>query len=644
MDNVSTVAAQDAGLMQQSKRLELAPLGLIDILVFCVLAATLMFVTRGYTFGYDDHIEQLPQIIRLLDPSFCKNDFSVNANAEVSPRMYYSIAMAAMARHFPLQWLFLGLAWACNVMLALVTFGAAKNLVGSSDLAAMIAVALELGTPGFTIGLPNLTVAESAGALIPAGIAGWMAFAALWAGLRGRPLICGALASVACIIHPLVGSEVGAIGLAVATIVALTEPSSKSSSSMLTRLLALAGGFGMLGLTYLVFWHGRDVPVMSTKDFINVVARIRCPHHYLPSTFSLFDDLSAAMILLSFYLSWRWWRREVPGADAPLRFLMPVVIILLSWVGGYIFVELIPTRLGMTAQTFRLAGVMTWLCFLVIARTAGRLLAAPGGASVADGAIMLAGTGGAQPMTLLIGHASTLLQRMKIGEGIRSRLIPVSVLLTGAILVYYGEKRQSVAMLALCGLALWYSLTTAFWRRNIVPSLFVLGLTVLWLAGGHEIFPILARHTFSLRQDGSMIDDMALQAKKLTPESAVLLTPFDFGRVRLLGHRAIVVDFKGWAYSDRGTQEWMRRASDCYGPFKTTGFALEDEGNANYRQIDQNRMLEVAKRYGASYAILYRETPCTLPVLAENKTYKMVKVPVPAPTADHPEAQPARNP
>src|SRR5215831_6145795 len=87
----------------------------IEAVIFCLIAATLAPLVMGYSFGEDDQIEQLPLLYRALDPSYCVNDFFLNASGEFNPRIYYSWFLAALARHLPVPWIFLGLTWVTNV-------------------------------------------------------------------------------------------------------------------------------------------------------------------------------------------------------------------------------------------------------------------------------------------------------------------------------------------------------------------------------------------------------------------------------------------------------------------------------------------------------------------------------------------------
>ena len=46
----------------------------------------------------------------------------------------------------------------------------------------------------------------------------------------------------------------------------------------------------------------------------------------------------------------------------------------------------------------------------------------------------------------------------------------------------------------------------------------------------------------------------------------------------------------------------------------------------NYEIITDDRLLSIAKKYKASYAILYKKTPSIFPVLFSDVNYKLIKI------------------
>jgi hypothetical protein len=601
-----------------------------EVLIFCILVGTLMPLIMGYSYGTGDQLEQLPLLSRAIDPNFCANDFFLNASQQFNPRTYYSWFLAILAQHGSVPKIFLALTWASGVMLALVTYGAAKSLVERSDLVGMFAVALVVATPGLTLGRPNFLIGGGGDyELVPAAIASWIALAALWAGLRDQPVICGLLAAVACIVQPLIGAEVGAIALTTAALLKLFDVPRHSIIAWLRGFSGIIVGFGILGASYLIFWHGRTTTIMGAREFIDLIGNFRSPHQYIPSTFRRIAYVTGFFLLLSFLISWCRWCRETGERKSAVALLIPAGIVLLSWIGGYLFVEIFPSRLWATAQTFRLGGLVTWLGFLVVARSAAKLFALNEGSGSASGAMLLAGTGDVQGVVLLLGHLPVMLRRVKsrIPESMRSSGWVLPCILGAAVLLIVGGQRnQSEGVLAVVALSLWYLMNRPGWWRNLVPLVLISGIFFLCLVKGRQIIPFFGEQVYALQNNYSPLDDIAIQARKLTPAGAVFLTPSDFARFRLLAQRAIVVDFKCTPVTDQGLREWKQRLDDCYGPIQSHGFEAIDEMDSHYQQTSWPQLQRLAQRYGATHAILFTSTPSEAPVLAQNALYKMVSL------------------
>jgi hypothetical protein len=70
--------------------------------------------------------------------------------------------------------------------------------------------------------------------------------------------------------------------------------------------------------------------------------------------------------------------------------------------------------------------------------------------------------------------------------------------------------------------------------------------------------------------------------------------------------------------------DWRARVEAIYGPISGSGFAAQKSMIDNYRTMPH---LDVAARdYGATFAVLYKDTPWTGPVLAQNDEFKAVAI------------------
>jgi hypothetical protein len=110
-----------------------------------------------------------------------------------------------------------------------------------------------------------------------------------------------------------------------------------------------------------------------------------------------------------------------------------------------------------------------------------------------------------------------------------------------------------------------------------------------------------------------------------SPRDAIFLTPPDIEGMRLLGKRAIVVDWKAAPILPRDLLEWYARIS------AVTGRAVSGSRDlAGYPALSLAQVLEVAHRYGASFVVERRQHAGRLSELAvvyQNPGYIVFRMP-----------------
>jgi len=117
---------------------------------------------------------------------------------------------------------------------------------------------------------------------------------------------------------------------------------------------------------------------------------------------------------------------------------------------------------------------------------------------------------------------------------------------------------------------------------------------------------------------------IARAAARLAPAGSVWAIPADLETFRLLSGQAVVADFTSIPFADPAMADWRARIETLYGPIDTAGFAAQRQMAANWRDHGAAAALGARTAYGATHAVLLRETPWAGPVLAENQTYKAV--------------------
>ncbi|WP_437299028.1 DUF6798 domain-containing protein [Sorangium sp. So ce426] len=104
--------------------------------------------------------------------------------------------------------------------------------------------------------------------------------------------------------------------------------------------------------------------------------------------------------------------------------------------------------------------------------------------------------------------------------------------------------------------------------------------------------------------------DMYAWIRASTPKDAVFLTPPQLERFRLLGERAIVVDWKSSAYVPSELVEWYRRLEDVSG---RKGFRRSDDLSDGYGDLDAARLGPLKKKYKLDYVVVARGRQRDLP-------------------------------
>lgn len=589
-----------------------------EILLFALLIAMVPILIGNYSYGIRDQIEHLPLVFRTMESSYLANDFYVNANSRFSPRTYFVRFIAALARLFPLPILYLLLLCFARTLTVLVTYSVSMELFKGSNLAGMLAAALVMAVDSTGFGVVWHLNSDY---LLPPFLALPFGLASLWMGIKNRPFVCAGLSMASALIHPLVGLEPGAVGLMTALISALSRPQRRLKNIVMVVIAFIAMGIFTLYI-WIIPYYKNNVSI-GINEFVGITAYFRGSDSSIISAYPIEDYISLICFLAAFAISWRWWRASLQKSEAasyPYRILIAVGIVLCLCVMGYIFVEVFPTRLWVVAMAPRLLFAVKWLGFIVIGGTAARMLTEGKTFDQSYPAwLLLAGSGWIQPVIMFFSHLIEISRRY-----IKS-LIPSTVFhlwlgmtfLVGVVgLIKYGSVKESFIMALVIAISLWFLLIPKRWYRAFIPFL---GLLVL---------AALVRSPIERANDAiePAIKDISNYVRRSTSADAVFLTPPDFGIFRLTAKRAIVVDFKCVPFQDIFIKEWRERLWECYGDVKKSDTAAAREMDRLYVSITDEKISYIAKKYKASHAVLYKETPSDFPVLFQNDTYKIIEI------------------
>ncbi len=584
-----------------------------------------------YQFGVGVQVEQFPYVFRLLDSTYLENDFFVASTTYFGPRFYYAHLIAGLSHLAQLPAVIFLLTLVVNTALVVITYFATRDLLRADMLAGFLASTLVVSVSSFPLGLAANIRFET---FQPGSLAIVAALAAFWAGLKSRPILAAVLALVASIPHPLYGLETGAIALITVGITLLFRLGGEVSFANLVRAVArTAVSVVILVGSATVFWmlpyFSTGVERLSTTEIVADYAYFRAPHHYVPSLFPIEHYVSFLAFLAAAGLAWLAWHRADERPRIDLVFLAPAAIILLGCIGGYLFVEVWPSRTLMTAQLFRLLYLIKWQGLMLLGWVAATMIRDRSLLRSTLGWVTLCGTGAVHPLIVfvsLVGERVGGLMRRTV-PAVPYQTITILVVLVAAVLVYEHEAWPELVHSAL-GLCIAFCLCSRWslvWRQTI-PILLV-GIVVLVATANRTarwvdwkaITPVV-----TWKDHQGDVADVARWARLHTPAQALFLTPPGLGTFRVLAHRAIVVDFWSIPYIDPAMKEWRHRLRNCYGETIDVGFAALDEMDRHYGRMSDEAFLKLASRYEVNFAVVYASLETSLKVLYTNDTYKIV--------------------
>ncbi len=530
----------------------------------------------------------------------------------------------------PLPWAYLTLFFLTDLALVAVTMLTALRVVGTGRAGAMVAAALTMTVSAIHLGdATELRYAVFQPACL--GIPGMLLALAL--GWRGRP-VWAAVVSVAAIAVSVGYGVYGAgLGLASAFAALLADRWNDGPARALRfAFLPTLAGAALFATSLMVFWwwpsRATQPDPLSTAELFAIIAAFRSPHHYLPSAFRPQDLVTLAFFMWATWLAYDTWRRSTALSHAGL-ILLPIALVTIGCVVGTVFMEIWPVRSVLTLQTFRLLSVLKWIGFLLFGFVFADHWHHPTGPIDRPAVGMsLLSAGGAQALVTAAG-----LSLLRVGaERLRGipPLVPMALLpslgvIASLLVSSWNERvRLFAAVLLLAAFA-----TGRRRRVHVVCSAAVVAAVVGIAANrptegraGESPF----RPIFSFEDHQDVDARTARLAAEQSPTDAVFVVPPGFGLLRLIGRRALVVDFEAIPLQDAQMRAWRERVRDVYGETDRGGHAARAALDEQYRRVTDDHLRALAQRYGATHAVLYAETPTALPVVLTNERYRVVRL------------------
>jgi hypothetical protein len=310
--------------------------------------------------------------------------------------------------------------------------------------------------------------------------------------------------------------------------------------------------------------------------------------------------------------------------------LIPALLVGIGCVAGTLFTEVWPLRAVLTLQPFRLLSIVKWTGYLLI----GWLFAAhwatvPSRVTRPIVAMSLFSPAGTFPIVTAAGLSLIRFQSW-LPRRLDARLLVAAMAAgAGALWLTFGSFDERARLTAATALLVVLSHSSRAIRTAGIVATLALVVAVASNRPDAPAAPSPLRPIFSLDDMQDVDARMARTIAMHTPSNAVLLVPPNFGVLRFVGQRALVVDFKAIPLQDRPMREWRERIREVYGNVQGGGVAASLALEAAYRGMTDARLCRLATRYGATHAVLFAATDTEMPVLATSATYRLVQLQCP---------------
>lgn len=544
---------------------KLKPDYFIIVSVFIGIITTLL----NYTFGNNDHIEQLPIIYKFINTDYLINDFFVNSNSGFSPRYYYTNLIAFFVKFINLPLLFFLGTLLSNIVISICMF-LCGNLLFNDRRSNILAVILIMTLPIVSLG-SDLVLFSSM--FTPTTLAFPLILISFYFFLKKKIFYSLLITGFVSLFHVLIGFEFGILFLATSLLTDIFQKKDWISIGKKASLLLVI----ILFLLPNVIPYFQNNSFIDKNEFITILAYYRHPHHYILSEIlTLKESLKFVGFSFVFFVAYKKWLQKSPSSYLKISSSILITLLALGIVANWIFIEIIPTKLFTTLQLLRLLNIVKFIFILVAANYLVKTIEEK-----------------------VYDLKSILLLLIIILLVVYSEVSVVKIIVTLVLflaLVFIGLKTRKAVSFTLFSLAI-----VATMYANQIDNVSLKKYQKSYLST-------------SLNSNKQNLSDFI---RKNTDKQSVFLTPHNFGFIRTESKRAIVVDFKAFPFQNNAMLEWYQRIEKCYGLAK-------HDFERNYRNIDDQKILVLKELYNFDYAILYKDTFSKFPVIFADSEYKII--------------------
>jgi hypothetical protein len=576
---------------------------LLSLITFVILGS---FLARGYVFPTGNHYTHVPQIKAMLNPELYNNDYYVREMMRFTPRYYYQLIVAALAKLTGS----IAASYFIYYLLAFTSFIAGCFSLGKlftrSKLAAATVAFLSL-TAYTLIGYIEIFTPRP----VPAAFAMSLSVWGLYFGFRQRWFIGYLFFGIASLLQFLIGVLPGLMML---PIMAFASYKKRPYKQLIPPLLIF---FGMAALIYLpmALSGTTSTDKIGNAEFVFIYGWVRNPHHIIPSYWSLGIWIDFLLFIAGGLLCI--WKSDFASAtlrerlkkNYKLYFYIIVAESIFALFLNYLFIEIYPLAIVAKLQLARTVPFAQIIIFIAVASQVDSFYKK--GRLELSLLLLISLTfpwpyRGIWFLLISIALLTNLGKRYLLIT--RSKLFPWVLVVLSLIFSLISSPPISldkpILFLILAFPFLLGKISTP--KKNathalalLTATIFILGLLDALPGKISNIFQQQVK-TYQIPQDDPT--KLALRFSKISDKNAIILVPPFVSNFQFYSERAVVVDFKHFPQTDDGIRQWKRRMEAVFGVPLSPQLAIGSM-EILFPKRSSLELVNVAREYGADYIL-----------------------------------------
>jgi hypothetical protein len=572
----------------------------LSLYTFAIIGS---LMATGYIFPIGGNFPEVPPIQFMLNPELYKNDYYVQEMVKFNPRYYYYYIIYLLANlgtsiplaHFIYQFLAFGsFILACYAII---------NIYTNSKLPAAAMAFLCIAASFTDVGNTLIFSTKSVPSTFAMGFAIW----GIYFSLRQKWLTGYLFFGLGCLLQFLVGLLPGLMMVPVLVIESVRQRNFK------TLILAIALLAAMASIVYvpMLLTGTTSTHTIDNAQFVYIHAKVRNPHHILPSNWDLGNWFNFICFIIGGLLCIK--NSELLRKEDKVNFSVIVGTSIFALFLNYIFVEVYPLAFIAKLQLARTVPFAQLIIFIAVCLTVDILYR---GKKIAISLLLLVVL--TLPFRGIIFLGLSVWQTKKYVFPKRYNIL-LWILAVGTVifsLIYpvtdsweiMGDRIISIpvlfSILAFPFILEETSLATSI--KQILTHTLALITTATLVFGVARILPKPILNVFQTRININAVssDDLsrlAVRFSQISSRDSLVLIPPSVTSFQFFSERAIVVNFKNFPFTEKGIKEWQNRMEAVLGvplnPQMIWG------GNDLFIRRSSADLVKVARNYHADYIL-----------------------------------------